>query len=141
MIPKSLSNQLKTGSKDCAKAIIVRAQRIQKLREYYKHAAKARCKGDGKGKARKATPSRNMGFAVVWDARLMLLNTRLKAPTVAAAPASQPVRACASPLGARKDRFGTTWMLFGAHGGHILARRAHPGSRVFHPQDHDFTDF
>ncbi len=60
--------------------------------------AKGRGKSDGK--APKATPSRDMGFAVVWDARLMLLNARLKASTVAAAPASEPARASAPPLGA-----------------------------------------
>ena len=57
-------------------------------------------RADAKAKAPKTTPSRDMAFAVVWDARLMLLNARLKASTVAAALASEPARASAPPLGA-----------------------------------------
>jgi hypothetical protein len=67
--------------------------------------------------------------------------TALKVHPGADAPASEPARARAAPLGAWKLYFDMIWMHFEAHGQHILVHRAHLGSRFFHPPGHDLDGF
>ncbi len=55
--------------------------------------------------------------------------------------APELARVGAPPLGVRKHRFSMSWMPGGAHGHHIVARRAHLGSRFSHPQGTYFDGF